>query len=439
MAKVVKGSSNRPTIFETRVRRVIAMGWFDLFFRPLAPQRYADAMMDELKRQGDKREWRFDAANFRLLSPSERGAKGQPRVWSLANLYEEYKATPRKLRKEHFVLAVERILSIPDDAPSDFEDVRPHLRPKLWVRASLEKARLQGRLDWQTDHDSANAPIEVGTHLRGGLVYDMPTSVMSLSAEHLKEWGVSFYEAYEIACANLMAAKATFAPFGEGLYIFISGDSYDSTRILAHQILEQLEVKGRRIAMAPSRDLLLVAGEDDDKALETMLEVAAKSEDAPRPMSPVPVVWDDDRWVDWLPPRGHPLRLKFAAVERKFLWREYDDQKRLLDALYQKTGIDRFVASYTVAEHQVSGEQFSYAVWTEGVETLLPTCDRIVFAQQPPPKESGNQPVMWWADWIDVERVLSSRLNDAGLYPARVLVDWFPSPEELKAVRAHKK
>ncbi len=415
------------------------MGWIDFFFRPLSPHKYAAAMLDELKRQGDQREWRYDEPNFRLLSASERGPKGQPRVWNLGSFYEEYKATPHKERKKHFAKMVERILAIPNDAPTDFEDVRDHLRPKLWVRASLEKARLQGRLDWQTDHDCTNAPIEVGSHLRGGLVYDMPTSVMSLNADHLKEWGVSFYEAYEIACSNLTATGASVAPIGDGLYVFISGDSYDSTRILAHQILERLEVKGRRIAMAPSRDLLLVTGEDDEKALEAMLEVATKSEDAPLPMSPVPVVWDDDRWVDWVPPKGHRLRLKFAAVERKFLWREYDGQKKLLDALYQKSKIDRFVASYTVAEHQVSGEQFSYAVWTEGVETLLPTCDRIVFAQKPPQGEPASQPIMWWADWGDVQRVLSSRMNDAGLYPARFLVDWFPSPDELKAVRAHKK
>lgn len=415
------------------------MGWFDFLFRPLSPDKYAAAMLAELRRQGDHRAWTYDAANFRLMAPIPGNAKGEPQVWNLTNFYEEYKDVPRADRKKHIQLTVERILSIPFEAPTDFEDVRPHLRPKLWVRASLEKARLQGRIDWENANDRANALIEIGSHLRGGLVYDMPSAVMSLNEDHLKEWGVSFYEAYEIACANLAETGASVAQIGDGLYAFVSGDSYDSTRILAQQVIERLEVKGRRVAMAPSRDLLLVAGEDDPEALETMLALAAKADDAPRPMSPVPVVWDDDRWVDWLPPKGHSLRAKFAAIERKFLWREYDGQKRLLDALYKKTGIDRFVASYTVAEHQVSGEQFSYAVWAEGIETLLPTCDRIVFAQQPPQGEPTEQPIMWWADWKDVERVLSSRMNDAGLYPSRVLVDSFPSPEELKAVRAHRK
>src|SRR5262249_55825187 len=174
--------------------------------------------------------------------------------------------------------------------------------------------------------------------------------IASVSREQLEKWGVSYYEALEIARENLEQEQFSFAQIGQGCYVSSNGDSYDSSRLLLPNLIERFQVEGDLIAMVPNRDNLFIAGSDDEQSLKIMLDLADKVLKNPRPMVPIPVRLDGDDWVDWMPSRGHPLAPRFEELARRFLYEEYSDQQDLLNKLHEQKEIDLYIASFSAVK-----------------------------------------------------------------------------------------
>src|SRR4051812_11770749 len=121
----------------------------------------------------------------------------------------------------------------------------------------MEHMRLRGRLGELAGGRDDLLPCEsLGEHLVAALAYDWPEAVQSIAAEDLRRWGVTFDEAMEAAKQNLAEATLGYTKVGEGLYAFLSGDSYDATRLLLVDRIGDLDVAGRPVAMVPNRDTL---------------------------------------------------------------------------------------------------------------------------------------------------------------------------------------
>jgi hypothetical protein len=65
----------------------------------------------------------------------------------------------------------------------------------------------------------------------------------------------------------------------------------------------------------------------------------------------------------------------------------YTEQKDLLDRLHEKSGVDVSVASYGGTQDK-NGQVRSYAVWTQGVVSLLPQTDLVGFMRE------GREPLV---------------------------------------------
>ncbi len=245
--------------------------------------------------------------------------------------------------------------------------------------------------------------------------------------ENLIEWGVSFYEAMEIARQNLEEATVSYSKIGDGLYSFISGDRYDASRITLLERSRQLEVNGKPVAMVSNRDELLVTGSDDDGGLTIMATLAEKGLDQPYPLSGVPLIFDDGAWQDWMPPEGHPLHRTFKQMEINWIGPLYHEQKKLLDAIHEKQGIDIFVASFSVFEHK-DGRRLSYCVWTKGVDSLLPVTQKVAFV-----KGQGIPAV--FADWSRVVETFADLMEQTDDYPRRYRVREFPDEATIDAIQ----
>jgi hypothetical protein len=186
----------------------------------------------------------------------------------------------------------------------------------------------------------------IGEHLIALVVYDLPEATAVVNQNTLDQWDVSFYEALEVARENLEQTPCSFAKVGDFMYGSATGDSYDASRLLMLDLIRRMEVKGCPIALVPNRETLLVTGSDDVEGLEAVAKIAEKALDDPRPINAIPLRLDGTEWVEWMPPADHPLYAKFRLLELQSLGREYADQKPALEALYEKQGIDRFVATY---------------------------------------------------------------------------------------------
>jgi hypothetical protein len=383
-----------------------------------------------MQRAGETRPIKFDADEFQLVIAGEGDQHG---IVNLRNFYAEFCNLSPADRKKYLPETILAIIAPRDELPENFEEIKGHLRPKIWARAGIEHTNLQARI--RGGKKGIDMPqYEVGSHLLASIVYDLPRSVRSISSDELETWGTSYYEALEIATQNLIESKFEYTKVGDGLYISTTGDSYDASRVLLTDFIRSLEVEGEVIAMVPNRDMLLVAGADDDQALEGMVTLAEQAVEGPRPLASTALRLVGDDWVDWMPSRGHQLFDRFRILELKYLYQEYAQQKEMLDKLYETQGIERFVATFSAATDTDGDNLFSYSVWSAGVESLLPHAERVMFYR---PSETGDKEIVASVPWHKVEKVVGHLMSDVDLYPRRFLVTEFPSEQELRQLGDH--
>ncbi len=400
------------------------MGLLDRFFGPPSAERFASELIRRLREAGEQDELRYEAAENRILHVRDGQVVG---AMNLHNMYRTYCEKPRGERAAYLRLCVRGALAHRRELPEDFDSARPDLRPKLWSRAALEKQRLRGRLGEAEGVDPPCIPI--GEHLLAFLAYDWPESVQSLSSDALSRWGVTLYEAMEAARQNLEESTSAYARIGERLYAFLSGDNYDAARLLLIPGMDGLEFAGRPVAMVPNRDALLVAGSEDAEGLALLAELAAKGLEESYALSGMPLILDDEgAWSDWLPPEDHPLHRRFRDIELRWIGPEYAEQKQLLDALHARVGEEVFVSSFSAVEKKGEGELVSYCVWGEGVDSLLPVTQKVVFMRQ------GGEGPAALADWRRVVEVAGPLMEPTDHYPARFRVRQFPDESMLTAI-----
>lgn len=399
------------------------MGFLDWLFGPPKPDQYARLICDGLRRAGDHRESAYDRESFALNFTQN----GEPAgLANLRNMYNEYCSLPRDKRPEHLKLVVRAMLSYQLELPEEYEDARHDLLPAVRTRSYFELMRLQQEVEGH--HDPETPPYqEIGDHLLVSVVYDLPESMRSINRQSLEEWGIGFYEALEAARANLEEMQFAFASLGTRVYASVTGDNYDASRILLLDFVNKLEVDGDPVAVVPNRDTLLITGSEDTEGLLMVADLAERALDKPRPMNAIPLRLTDGEWVTWLPDPSHPTAGKFRMLEVKSLYSEYAEQKSLLDALHERNGIDRFVASYTAIETK-DGRVLSYSVWSQDVESMLPQTHEVIFY-------SGDEErLVARGEWSRVWEIVGDLMQPLDVYPKRYLVTEFPSAEQLAEI-----
>ncbi|OUT61102.1 MAG: hypothetical protein CBB71_05610 [Rhodopirellula sp. TMED11] len=347
-------------------------------------------------------------------------------VINIANLYLEHCKLKKRERAEHLQVIAGVFGQRPEALPSEFSEAKRNLRPKIWTRAVFEFQNLKSQLTDGKSFDMPNVPL--GSHLAVTLVYDTDHAMRSVSEEELANWDVSFDAGMQQAIANLDQDTTTFAKLGDALASSMTGDAYDSSRILLNDRLRKLGLEGDLIALVPTRDSFLVATANDRQAVEMLYKVAnLTDEDEPveRPLSPLPLVFRDGQRHDWQPPQNHAIRPLFEQVERDFLGSLYNEQKELLEALWENDPEAPFLPTYTGAQRASDNEVFTYSVWSRGAKSLLPNTDVVMLFD-------SDQGVTIPTSWQQMLTVLGDAVVlDDSIYPSRYLVDQFPSEPQL--------
>jgi hypothetical protein len=343
------------------------MGLLDRLFGKPSIVDFAHQMIQAFREAGDNSELRFDPSENRIV----RGDPDPPSTINLANMYQTFLREPRSRRAECVRSLARGILTSTKELLKDFDLVGADLRPRLWPGASFEQVCLKNILGGGPVQPKPLLSESIGEHLLLSLAYDRPQAVQSLDDDNLTDWGVTFYEAMEVARQNLQESTVAYGKIGDGFYSFISGDTYDASRITLVQRTEGLEVNGKVVAMVPNRDSLFVTGSEDEAGFAIMAAMAEKALEQPYSLSAVPLSFEDGAWQDWLPPEGHPLHRTFEKIRINWIGPLYHEQVQLLNAIHEKQGIDIFVANYS-AIGKKGGELLTYCIWGKGGDALLP-------------------------------------------------------------------
>lgn len=384
---------------------------------------FASQIMEGLTGAGERRVIRFREESFSLVND------GKPTgEINLKNMYAEHCSTEPAMCNDHLKQVLLALIQANYQLPEEFEDARSDLRPRIWTRATFAQMKLASQIQGNQSLERPLVPI--GEHLLLGLVFDLPASMRSIIQDNLRDWDVSLYEAIEAAKYNLLESRFPLALLGDRLYVSVTGDHYDSCRILAVDLIRRLKLDGDPVAMILNRDTLFITGSDDAEGLAMMATLTAKVMEEPRPMMSTALRLVDDEWTDWLPPVGHPAYSKFKDLKVHCMQGIHDVQWEQLTQLHQAQGIDVFVASQ-FAVRSPEGHFWTCCVWAESIESWLPESDYIMFFWN----EQSEKARVTWDQAMQTVGSLMEEIED--LYPKRFRVNSFPNDFQLQQLKAN--
>lgn len=395
------------------------MGLLDRFLGPPGKDKFAKLIMRRLESAGVSGPLEYDRSNFSIKQPDEK-------LYFLDNIYAEYCRVPKSDR-ELVLTTYMRGWVTQAEIPSDFQDAKHDLLPALRARAYFE---LDLRFAAPT-YSLENHPYQiVAEDLCLSVVYDLPSSMMTVNQEQLDDWGVTLYEALEAAKQNLQERTTSYAQIGT-LYAMTHGDSYDATRLVLTELIGEMGINGDVIAMAPNRESLFLASADDQEALESMLKLAEEGLQHERFISGIALKLADGVWEPWLPDASHPLYQQFAQLRLQTIGQQYERQRELLQTKSQQEGKDVYVGEFSAVQRNATGEFSSYAVWTSGIPTLLPRTDLVMLAGY---DANGSIVKLASGTWEEVHRIAGHLMQSQETYPERYFVESFPTSNELQQI-----
>lgn len=132
-------------------------------------------------------------------------------------------------------------------------------------------------------------------------------------------------------------------------------------------------------------------------------------------------------WNPFAPPSRPPFDLWHSMKQRSDS-SLYADQKKRLEKAYEKEGVDIFIASHLLRENP-DGSRFSYCVWSQDCDSLLPEAGNIAF------NVSHGGPI--FLPWERAVSIVHSRMElHPWLYPLRYRMKSFPDQKELELLRS---
>jgi hypothetical protein len=395
------------------------------FIRRLSRDRFAKRVQRAIAAKGGPNDFVYDRASFMLKRPNSTAFLG--------NVYEAFQQARGEQRIKVFENYVSVFAQQSDAKDATFSELESKLTAA--VRESAFLAALAGP-GWGLD--KASDPLQLPAHepisawFSRCLVIDYPTHVAVVNEKHLKDWGVTFEEAYLIGLHKLSDATLPKFRLENGYYVGGWDDDYDSSRILLPSLFDDLPLAGNPIIVIPNRLTLLVAGESDHAAIRAMLATAETIvREKPKPQNAAPLIIRDGQLSDYEVDASSPIFHEVQRARKVSALLTYEDQKANLDRHYKKVGKDLFVATYTLNQAQ-DGHYASFSLWSQGIPTLLPETDEVIFFD--PNKPEANR-IVARVPWSRVIAVVGELTFDTGMFPRRHFVSKFPTHEQLAALQ----
>lgn len=392
---------------------------------------FARLASDYLRAQGEARPIHYDEARNRLVV----GDGDWTSFISLDHALTEYEANavPDKARvlARRFWSSVRRA-----EPPSEVDVIRsilPRIRDRAWFSAVRRQAELELGADEEAIDEVTLPHRVINDELAAHLAFDLPTSVMEIGPDRLEAFGLKFDELFNRAVENLRERpQLDFEQPDSTVAAFVSPyrDGFDATRMLLTERFTSLPVKGRPVVLAPTHDIVLVAGDEDEGALEAIATWGEQALLEPKPHTAHAFRYEDERWRPWLPVRMHRAWQKLKVLQLQSFASAYARQKEVLEALLQANGHTIFVATLR-AFRTPGGDIFTSTAWNSGVEALLPQTDRIDFVRTNP--DGSTSGAKTWSTTFEVARKVVPHLMEAtGDTPERWRVIGFPLDTELE-------
>ena len=370
---------------------------------------------------------------FNERQASLRASGDAPMLINLANLFVNYSNAPKGERASVLDRFARGMVAQANTDFSVYENARRALLPILRTAEEVSISSLYLEVHVPPEHrgrpfEQAARP-HVG-HLMVCLALDTPNATQRVDSFNLSEWGVSWDMALADALENLRALPApiTWEEVAPGVQSLQCGDSYESSRLLLPDVIHRANVLDP-VVMIPIRNGLLVASARSDAALRNLVEKSGEARaQLTRQLSMQAFSLQGDAWTPFIPQVG--VGALFSDVMKTEEAEGYANQKSEIEALHERDGTDIFVATQQLMKDP-AGKFFSMATLTQGVDTLLPSADRIVLLRLKDDQPNGQLMVTW----ADFYRTCAALLEELPMRPARYRVRRFVTEAQWDVLR----
>jgi len=351
----------------------------------------------------------------------------------LDNAFRDYLAAepPERSRViQSYVNSFRGKTQVPTDYTSCKADLLPIVRDPAYY--SLARLTLEAG---GSDLSKINfVTREIAPGLCAALAHDTPANILNVGVTQLETWNVSFDEAFDQALSNLRdkSDPNKIKELAPGLYVGAWEDYYDTARILLPEMFHRLKLHGDPVVFLPGRSILFVTGAYDADLQAIILKNSFPIHfEEGHALSPNLYVHSDGKWRPFVPP--DPV---VAAQARSFKYRrdalDYDQQKKSLEEIHKRNNVDVFVAPCQLLQRK-DESLFTRALWTNGVDTLLPVTENLVFFVDMKSKEMIEVP---WSKAFPIVSPLLEKSPD--LVPIRYRAKSFPDAGLLQTLRTLK-
>ena len=264
------------------------------------------------------------------------------------------------------------------------------------------------------------------------LLYDFGQHVSYIGQPVVEHWGAHEEEIWAYAFHNL---KTLPRPHWEsnptGVFRLVSEVGYEETFLLIDEVRSRLKCASSAVFALPNRGVLLAADANDPAAVRALISSAREHlRHTAWPLSGALIRRTRSGWQRCEP--AGELAAAAHALETLSLAHSYRDQKAALEKLHQRDGIELFVASFALRDEEDPQEPRSFCVWTDGVDSLLPKTDHLIFNRG----AGGLHPERLAVPWPVLERLCGQYLEPTPDTPIRYRARAFPSEGDWRGIQA---
>jgi hypothetical protein len=341
--------------------------------------------------------------------------------------YREYAKLPSASRAEYLR---RRARTVPGpELPASLAEARPRIVAVVRERIGVEVARIYAAPDPLVSLPPAPPHVAVTDELWGLLAYETEDQFVRLDAAALGRWGVSFADLWPEAVTKLAARAPTSTRESGGLHELRFDDENESARLLVPATFASLPLQGDPVVASPRQDLLIVAGADDEEGLHALFErLRTEWDDGAQSLRVVRLQGGHVVPFDLEP--SHPLHAELRDLQDTADQRDARLEGEALAARLDDAGDAPFVASVKRFSNVDGDEEVSFVVQTEGVPTLLPRADFVVFRGVDVEKKTAT--TLACAPWAKAIATMRERWKVLPLSPQRWLATDLPTKQELQ-------
>ncbi|MFE6920562.1 hypothetical protein ACFVAV_05900 [Nocardia sp. NPDC057663] len=371
----------------------------------------------------------FDPTEFAITYATPAGGWGQI---SLATPYRSVSAAPADLAGDVLVFGLHRLIDNGEDVSSGlaWATVAPRLRPVIRQAGELA-TRVQGLSIAENTVWRPLLPC-----LMERVVIDNPTSMESVTPQHLANWGVDADTAFETARANMAELGSAIVDVfeaAEGLLYLADedGEMYAGALPLAAGWIAALGAKAGAlpIVFVPGTVGVFVGFATSPHRVRELVAVArGLFDDAARRVSPVPYTLDEHgRLIPFTVPRHHPAWPAIRSAEATLAAQVYATQHDGLRADLAAELLEDHAATL-MHTRGADGIETTYAPWADTVPTLLPHAHNVTLTNVETGATFG---VPWHVLATEVDLV-----PVPGLFPVRYRVQFHPGAQAMARMAA---